>query len=945
MNEGEDHDRLGEVLAAYLEALDNGWAPDRTGLLARYAELRPDLEAFFAAQDQVNTLAGLLGAEPRERPSLARAVTVGLDGETSGALPSGLPSFGDYEVLGEVARGGMGVVYRARQVSLGRTVALKMILAGPIASPSDVERFRREAEAAALMDHPGIVPIYEVGAHEGRPWFSMKLIEGGSLAEHRERFRTPHAAVRLLVRVARAVHQAHQHGVLHRDLKPANILLGENDEPLVTDFGLAKRFEGDAGLTQSGAIVGTPNYMAPEQASGEMRRLTTATDVHALGAILYELLTGNPPFEAGNVLDTLLKVRQEKPASPRAVNPTVDRDLETICLKCLEKDPARRYGSAELLADDLERWERGEPVRARRTGALERAWKWARRRPGLAVLWGATSAALATAALVTAGYLGAASRLRDTEAERARADKARADAEEEWERADTLLYANRIMRASYEWHDNEVARADQILEECPPARRHWEWRYLKRLCHSEAFTLKGHKGEVVSVCFSADGKRLASGDHDGGVRVWDPQKGMKLLSLQGHTSPINDVSFSADGRRLASGSRDGTIKVWDAEKGRELFSLRGHTGVVLCLCFSADGRRLVSGSGDKTIKVWDARKGQELLSLKGHTDSILSVSFSADGRRLASGCVDGTIKVWDAGKGQMFLSLEGHIGRVESMTFTAEGQYLTAATFRTIKVWDSHKGRELFSREGHADVGASLCLSANGKRLASGNRDGTIKVEDAEKGRELFSLKGHKGAVYSVNICADGQRLASGGEDRVVKVWDAQKGQELLSLKGHTSPVWSVSFSADGKRLGSGSRDGTIKVWDAHKGRELFSLRGHTGDVTCLCFSADGKRLASGDEDGPIKVWDAVTGEELLSLKGHTRRVLSVSFSADGKRLASGAEDKTIKVWDARKGQELLSLKGHTNSVTSVVFSADGRQLASAGSDGTIKVWDAGKGP
>jgi serine/threonine-protein kinase len=381
--------RLDEVIADFLVAVDGGQSPDPQEWLCRFPDLAPQLARFFADQQRIDNLLTSF------RPSTARAdastetTASSTPDATQAVADSGatLSYFGDYELLGEIARGGMGVVYKARQRSLNRTLALKMILAGRLASAAEVQRFRSEAEAAAQLDHPHIVPIYEVGEHGGQHYFTMKFIEGGNLAQHALRFRVNlRSAARLLATVARAVHHAHQRGVLHRDLKPANILLDSQEQPYLTDFGLARRLNGGPGLTRPSTAVGTPSYMAPEQATGPGKEVTTAADVYSLGAILYELLTGRPPFLAETPLEILWQAVDREPERPQALNPAVPADLETICLKCLAREPGRRYGSAEDLADELERFLNGEAIRARPARPLARLGRWCRRRPLVALL-------------------------------------------------------------------------------------------------------------------------------------------------------------------------------------------------------------------------------------------------------------------------------------------------------------------------------------------------------------------------------------------------------------------------------------------------------------------------------------------------------------------------------------------------------------------------------
>jgi tetratricopeptide (TPR) repeat protein/tRNA A-37 threonylcarbamoyl transferase component Bud32 len=456
---------LDEVLAGYLQALDAGRRPDRGEWTARHPELRSALEEYFAEQDKIEGLVGTLSAVAQSaRLDLPAPSTLDetIPADPGSALGRAVLSLGDYELLEPIARGGMGVVYKARDRRLNRLAAVKMLLGGRDCSPVEARRFRNEAEAAALLDHPGIVPIYEVGEHEGQPYFSMKLLEGGSLADRLPRYvAAPREAARLMATVARAVHYAHQRGVLHRDLKPANILLDGEGRPHVADFGLAKR-AGAVELTQSGAVVGTPAYMAPEQASGRKGAVTTAADVYGLGAVLYALLTGRPPFQGEGVLETLEQLATTPPEPPRKSNPAVARDLELICLKCLEKEPQRRYPSAEALADELERCLDGRPLaRTRPVGGAERLWRWCRRSPVLAALTAAVALLLTAVAVVsTAAYFRLEAANQQERASRVQAEKNLAAARG---------YQERLGRSYH-----QLARRYQVTKQPEQARKIYE---------------------------------------------------------------------------------------------------------------------------------------------------------------------------------------------------------------------------------------------------------------------------------------------------------------------------------------------------------------------------------------------------------------------------------------------------------------------------------------
>jgi WD40 repeat protein len=1010
--------RLDEVLGGYLAAAAAGRGPDRPELIAAHPDLAGELAAFFADYDRFHRLADPLrpvaqaarAADPGTEPTPESTATDALAGPGAGAAPTAtlaadrpaaeptaepasdgiqpegdavaLPRgtavryFGDYELRGVLGKGGMGVVYRAKQLSLNRPVALKMIKAGVWASDDEVRRFRNEAEAVANLDHPGIVTIHEVGRHDGRHYFSMRLIEGPSLDQRLDQYAAdPRKAAHLVSEVARAVHHAHQRGILHRDLKPSNILLDGEGHPHVTDFGLAKRLEGNSSLSLSGSIVGTPQYMSPEQASGSKRAITTATDVYGLGALLYAALTGQPPFQSDSVLETLEQVRGRAPESPSKVNPRVPRDLEHICLRCLEKDPHRRYTSAEALAEDLRRFLAGEPIQARPAGRLERAVLWARRRPTAAALLAVSAL---TAMALVGGVVGLWLHLQLQDAHRrtryALQAESTALASEK-----TQLYFNRILLAEREWRGNNVVRARQLLDECPRESRAWEWQYLTNRDRAELATFRTDPESWV-MGLSPDGTRVIVGRRDARVEIRDAEtwgvvrtfQGLSrsAIPFEGIQAEYSQAVLSQDGALLVTSLWRGSdlpaeVKLWDAAAGREIRALEGIDGEVVGVALSPDGSLLATGIDERgmhhgRVILWDAAAGRPIRSLDKHTGWISGLDFSPDGHRLAVACwavgagrMDnpGDLTLWDVETGQALRSWTGLTHWVISTAFAPDGRRIASGDADgTVHLWDAMTGQEVHKLIGHTDD-VSVRFSPDGRTLASYSADGTIRLWDVGSGREILKLRGHSESIIYLAFHRDRPRLVSSSWSGTVKLWDFATNPEALTLLGHPTEIGCVTFSPDGRQLASIDQGGTLKVWDPSTGQELFTRHGYSfGGPEGLAFRPDGSALAAIGRDGSVCHVDPATGRRLQTYRGHRTRPKSVAFSPDGHRLASVSPGERppdpgeIKVWDVASGAELFSLPGHPtespNEPGSIGFSPDGRLLVTACGDHAIHVYD-----
>lgn len=943
------------------------------------------------------------------------------------AVPTTLESIdriGRFKIVRELGRGGHGIVFLAIDPNLGRHVALKVPRPEALITTELRRRFLREAEAAGSLRHANLVTVYEVGEDGPLCYLVTEYCDGPTLAEWLKNHSDPIApktAAQLIATLSEGVAHAHCGGVLHRDIKPSNVLLesriagtsGDSAErplsaftPKLSDFGLAKLLVRPDDETRTGTLLGTPAYMAPEQAAGRLRDVCAATDVYGLGIILYEILVGKPPFRGENDPDTLRKVCVDEPMRPRRMRPGLPQDLEAICLRCLEKKHTNRYASAGELACDLRRFLAGEPTLARPATSWQRLLKWSQRRPAAAALVVVSFVALLL--LSSGGWLF----LVRTQSSLKLAEQRRVQAETSEQEMRRVLYASEVSRALIAWEANDPRSARHLLDTQIPKSgqsdlREFAWRYVWHLAHEERHILKGHESDVFRVRYSPDGTKLASASKDRTVRLWNASRGSSIGVLRGHSDEVLCVAFAPDGRQLASVGEDGKILLWDVDSltlFKELYQDEKH---LHCVCYSPDGSLLAAAGASGAVLLWQTSDWKRLPDLVWQLTRIEDLDFSLDSARLATACDNGAVCIWDPRSTRRLAELTGH-REASGVSFFPDAtrvvsvgrgdcsvQLWTVSTLPDNQLTTIAQPKP-FLKYSEWLLGVTACRDNGAFIFAS--RDGVVQLVDVATQDVRQTFSGHTGRVWSVGISVDEEHVATSGEDSTVRIWslDEDRAHRSFVVPGK---IGAVYFPADNApvaiQLSShsdlfadlASRTGKISEaftahptdpshpeWKPHRlvalsqdaailavafpmqtfvqlknlsdGRDLKSIQLGNFEISDLALSSDGSKMAVVSTSGEIQIRDVELETILASLPAQDDTAKLPCFSPQGDKLAFAFDPlDCIAVWTvaSQRPAAMLQQPEKEDSV-GLLFSLDGKYLATRGSDRVVKFWDVESG-
>jgi WD40 repeat protein/serine/threonine protein kinase len=936
-----------------------------------------------------------------------------------------------YRMQGEIARGGMAAILKVWDADLRRTLAMKVILSdterAQDGSTADMRlsRFLGEAQITGQLDHPGVVPVHELGLDEkGRVYFTMRLVKGDNFGDVIQKVRDGTdgwnltRAINVLHRVCETMAYAHSKGVVHRDLKPENLMVGRFGETYAMDWGVARLLDNLGGdtprseslsatsstmivrrdvselqeRTQAGAIMGTPCYMPPEQAAGEIESIGPQSDVYSVGAILYQLLTGTRPYARAAAQSPIAAVRAvlEGPPTPvHKLERKVSPELAAICERAMARSPADRYASMVQMAADLQAYLEGRVVHAYKTGAVVEFVKWVRRNRGI-------SAALAGIVVVAIAGLVALAWAQGEKANAFASEQKsiiadRDEAVANLGQARQKAYLANVIAADASLAAGETTEAKRYLAECVQDSRGWEWKHLSLAADASIAVFEPQAGPISGLALDATGDRLvagvtygaprvfdlnaksvavvladdpsdakpisapavaflegglsvaAFGQQDERIRVWNASAGNITRNHSLKARAVHAIAVNLLGNRVALAAADHSILVVDPLNGQEVGQLTGHQDTVLAMAFSADGSQLVSGSSDRTVRIWDMTTLREVRTPIVTACAVHSVATSSMDGELAVGLEDGSIWRYTA-DGTKRDQLSGHQGHVYGLAYDQAGTRLASASFdKTVRIWSTADGRQLAILVGHEQAVTHVQFAAKGSMLASGSADGTVRLWDPDHNRADIVYRCRDGLPRAVDITRDGSTIVVGSDSPgTIEVLDAETGKQKLVVSGgpQQDSVVALQFAPNGERLAVAFRDErSVRICDVVSGKLGDAIRGHEAALTSMVWSPDGKTIATGYEDHKVRLWDVARREAIGTPWEHPAAVSAVTFSSDGRRVAAGTKDGTVHVWDVTTGKRLFVIPSDGKAVDALGFAPEGGALAVGYHDGGIRIF------